>query len=161
MKYWLAAAMAIGMVPAWAHDFKAGSVRLDHPYAAPTVASASNGAVYFREIRNNGDKADALISARSPAAKVVEIHRTNLQEGVMRMRHIPELELAPGQVAAARHDAREGGVHLMLIGVTKPLIEGETFPLTLKFRLAGEVEVKVVVQRPKQGAEKAAEHKHH
>ena len=39
---------------AWAHDFKAGSLRIDHPYAPPTLAGKDSGAVYFRFIRNTG-----------------------------------------------------------------------------------------------------------
>ncbi len=159
MRYWLAIATLALSVPALAHDFKAGSVRIEHPYATPTPSGAKNGAVYFREIRNNGDQADVLLSARSPAANAVEIHRTTMQDGMMRMRPVVELELAPGHAAATRHDAHDGGIHLMLIGVSKPLVEGERFPLTLKFKRGGEVDVNVVVQRPK-GSEKAAEHKH-
>jgi periplasmic copper chaperone A len=159
MRYWLALAASLCTSLVLAHGFDAGSVRIEHPYATPTPTGASNGAVYFREIKNNGNQADALVSARSPAAKVIEIHRTTMQDGVMRMRPLPELELAPGQAATTRHDAHDGGIHLMLIGVNKPLIEGERFPLTLKFKRAGEVEVYVTIQRPK-ASEKATEHKH-
>ena len=47
----LAAFAAGGARP---HDFKAGDLVIDHPYAVPTVDGARTGAVYFRTLRNNG-----------------------------------------------------------------------------------------------------------
>lgn len=38
------------------------------------------------------------------------------------------------------------GFHLMPIDLARPLKEGETFPLTLRFEKAGAVEVKAYVQ---------------
>jgi copper(I)-binding protein len=38
------------------------------------------------------------------------------------------------------------GFHLMLVGLKQPLKEGATFPMSLQFERAGQIEVKVVVQ---------------
>jgi len=36
---------------------------------------------------------------------------------------------------------KSGSYHIMLIGLTRPLVSGETVPLKLKFEKAGEVTV--------------------
>ena len=41
------------------------------------------------------------------------------------------------------------GYHMMLVGLKKPLKEGDTFPMTLQFERAGKVDVKVYVQTPR------------
>jgi len=38
-----------------------------------------------------------------------------------------------------------GGMHLMLEGLSQPLRQGQSFPLTLKFQHAGDITVQVAV----------------
>ena len=51
-------------------------------------------------------------------------------QGVMRMREIDGIALAPKAVLRLRPGA---GLHLMLIGLKAPLKEGTSFPMTLEF----------------------------
>ncbi|MCK5712158.1 MAG: copper chaperone PCu(A)C, partial [Hyphomicrobiaceae bacterium] len=53
-------------------------------------------------------------------------------------------------------------LHVMLMGLRKPLKEGEEFPMTLVFAKQGEVEVEVKVEK-KPGAKKSGDdmHQHH
>ena len=53
------------MTLVYAHSFKAGEIKIDHPYATPTQGGVKNGSVYFRAIENSGKQADRLLSARS------------------------------------------------------------------------------------------------
>lgn len=129
---------------AWAHDFKAGSLRIDHPYAPPTLAGKDSGAVYFRFIRNTGDVADELVAARTPVAERVELHQMRLEQGVMRMAEVPSLSLPARGEVPLRHSQTEG-YHLMLMSLKRPLRDGDAFPLTLVFRRQGEREVQVNV----------------
>ena len=39
-----------------------------------------------------------------------------------------------------------GGNHVMLFGLTQPLVAGERFPLTLQFEKAGKVVVEVAIE---------------
>ncbi len=39
-----------------------------------------------------------------------------------------------------------GGLHVMLLGLTQPLRAGTEFPLSLRFRDAGVLDVKVIVE---------------
>lgn len=150
---WLAA----WATPAAAHDFKLGSLRIDHPYATPTAAGASTGAVYLRTLRNTGEQADRLVGASTPVAASVEIHRSVIDaQGVMRMRAIDALALPPRSEQRLRHG---GEYHLVLIGLKAPLKHGDRFPITLRFEKAGEREVAVWVQQPRNAAA-AGEHRH-
>lgn len=143
-------------VPAAAHDFRLGELRIDHPYATPTPPAARTGAVYLRSIRNTGDHGDRLVGASTPVAGAVEIHRSIVgPDQVMRMRAVDGVELPPKSEVRLRHG---GETHLMLIDLKRPLQEGERFPLTLRFERAGEREVTVWVQQPRDAA---ATREHH
>lgn len=143
--------------PVAAHDFRVGPLRIDHPYATPAPLGAANGAVYLRGLRNTGDRPDRLIGASTPAARTVEIHRSVIDaQNVMRMRAVGGIQLPPGAEVRLRHD---GEHHLMLIDLKQPLKDGERFPMTLRFEHAGEREVMVWVQRPRDAAGAHA-HKH-
>ena len=153
----LAALLSVLILPAAAHDFKLGPLRIDHPYATPTPPGAVNGAAYLRGIRNTGDHADRLIGASTPAARTVEIHRSVIDaRNVMRMRAIDGIDLLPKAEVQLRHG---GEYHLMLVGLKQPLKDGDRFPMTLRFEKAGEREVMVWVQTPR-SASGTHQHKH-
>jgi copper(I)-binding protein len=143
--------------PAQAHDFRLGPLRIDHPYAMPTPPGARTGAVYLRGVRNTGDVPDRLVGASTPAAKTVEIHRSEVDaQQVMRMREVDGIALPPRGEVRVRHG---GEHHLMLIDLTRTLQVGERFPMTLRFERAGEREVTVWVQQPG-GASGGPSHRH-
>jgi periplasmic copper chaperone A len=73
-------------------------------------------------------KSDArLVGVRTPVAGMADIHRTTMDGGVMRMRHVAAIELPAGKPV----DLKPGGYHVMLMHVAHPLKEGDTVPLTL------------------------------
>jgi hypothetical protein len=151
---WLAGLVATACAPlARAHGFKAGGVRIDHPYAPPSLAGTRIGAVYFRALQNTGAQADRLLEARTEVAASVEFHRMALDGEVMRMRAVEAIDLPAGAGVPTRHD-HQNGYHLMLRDLKAPLREGERFALRLRLRLerAGWVEVMVWVQNPRQPA---------
>lgn len=144
--------------PIRAHDYRVGDIRIEHPWALAMPPGASSGAVYFRVLRNLGARADELKSARSSIAPQIEIHSLRLDGDVMRMRAVTGLNL-PAQSTVAFNRSESNTHHLMLIGLKSPLQDGQTFPLWLRFREAGEIEVKVVVQTPK-GQSPGSTHRH-
>ncbi len=86
-----------------------------------------------------------LVQASSPVAGVVEIHAMSMEGNVMRMRAITALELPPGRTV----ELKPGGLHVMLMDLKRPLIEGEKVPVTLVIDSGGrheEVEVNAVVR---------------
>ncbi|GAD22068.1 copper chaperone PCu(A)C [Acidovorax sp. MR-S7] len=144
-----AIALLVAAASTHAHDFRAGSLVIDHPYATPSLAGAPNGAAYFRSIRNRGASADRLLGATTEAAERVELHEMTMDGNVMRMREVPAIDLPAGQEVQLRHGQRW---HLMLVNLRQPLAVGDRFDLTLKFEKAGEHKVKVWVQQPRAGA---------
>ncbi len=136
----LAAAATLVALPARARDYTAGDLAIMHPWTRAAGASA-NGAAFMR-LRNTGAQPDRLISASTPAARVVELH-TMIRDGdVMRMRPVTDIAVAPGQTV----ELRPGGFHVMLIGLTGPMAQGGRVPLTLRFERAGEVQVELSVE---------------
>ncbi len=85
-----------------------------------------------------------LVGASSPAAGVVEIHRSTMEGGVMRMRPVESIELPAGREV----ELRPGGYHVMLMQVAKPLKEGETVPITLVVETAGGARESVAIEAP-------------
>jgi len=151
-------ALAFVAAAAFAHGSTVGDLRIDHPYATPSLPGTSNGGAYFALLENTGNTADRLLRASTPVASRVELHTMAVDaQGVMRMREVDGIALAPHAKVAMRPGM---GMHLMLIGLKEPLKEGGRFPMTLEFEHAGKVEVTVVVQKETAGGGTAASHAH-
>ncbi len=146
----LSAAFVLLAAGASAQEYSVGKIRVHQPFSTPTPPGAMIGAAYFSHLENRGTEPDKLLRASTPASARVELHFGEIgADGVMRMRELEDLPLAPG---ASLEMKPGGGNHLMLMQLKKPLAEGDTFPLTLEFERAGKVEVNVVVQTPKPGS---------
>jgi copper(I)-binding protein len=86
---------------------------------------AQKGTGAFLTITSSVDA--RLVGVASPAAKIAEIHATEVKDGVMQMEAIDALALPAGKPVAFR----PGGHHVMLLGLVKPLKAGEKVPITL------------------------------
>lgn len=142
----LALATGVFSPGARAHGTRAGDLTVDHPYATPTPDGARTGAVYFRTLINRGPTSDRLVGARTERAESVEFHRSVMEGDVMRMRALDGIEIPAGAELKLRHG---GDIHLMLLGLKSPLRDGQRFSLWLRFARAGEHEVTVWVQTPR------------
>ena len=141
-----------------AHGSSVGTIDIVHPFATPSLAGSANGAAYLATLVNNGDKPDRLVRANTPVAASVQIHTMAMDaQGVMRMREIDAIAVAPKETIRMRPGQ---GFHFMLMGLREPLKEGATFPMTLSFERAGQVDVKVVVQTPRAASAPAGMHMH-
>lgn len=137
----LSSAIALFGLPASAHDYMLGSLKIGHPWARATPPSAPSGGG-FLTITNTGTTADRLVSAASPAAGQVQVHEMKMDGTIMRMREVENgLEIPPGATVALA----PGGFHLMMMGLKDPLKEGTRVPLTLVFEKAGKIDVELMV----------------
>ena len=136
----LALAGLLAMTGARAQEFQFGALRIEHPWARPTVAGQSVGGAYLG-LRNGGSTPDRLLGDSSPAATRLEVHEMRMDGDVMRMREVAAIDLPAGKAVKLE----PGGFHLMLIGLKAPLKAGDKLPLKLRFEKAGEVEVTLVV----------------
>lgn len=141
-----------------AHDYRAGDISVDHPYARATVAGQTSGGAYLT-LENKGNSTDTLVSASSPAATSVEIHTMSMTaDNVMRMREVGSLDIkAKEKITMLPGD----GYHIMLIGLKAPLKAGDKLPLTLTFKKAGKIETAIMVEDGKKKAADADKMEHH
>src|SRR5260221_3004266 len=77
--------------PTFAQGYKLGSLEIVQPWARATPPSAPAGGG-FLTITNTGSAPDRLVSAKSPAAELVQIHETKLERNVITL---PEVEKGP------------------------------------------------------------------
>lgn len=88
---------------------------------------------------------DRLVAVSSPDAAKGELHEMTTEDGIMRMRELPNgLALPAGQAVRLQ----PGGDHIMLMGLTRPLAAGDTVSLTLTFEHAEPQGVRATVAQP-------------
>ena len=129
----------LGLLPG--SPLLAGDIEITDSYARASRPGALTGAI-FMSIQNNGTLADRLMAAKSPTAAVVQIHKHVEDSGIMKMREVQAGIPIP---AGGTHTLARGGDHVMLMGVTQELADGETVPLTLVFEIAGELVIEIPV----------------
>ena len=111
------------------------------PLLEGEVGAGTNSAVYLR-LRNRGGMADRLMGGATPFAEKLEIHESSMVDDVMRMREVDGLEI-PSHGAV---ELKPGGTHIMLVGLTRSLLEGEQIDLTLRFQRSEELNITVPVR---------------
>jgi len=119
----------------------ADCLSVSNAWARATPSGSSVGGAYFT-IVNRGKQADTLLAVSSPAAAMVGLHRTTVENGMSRMRSAGQIVIAPGQTVKAE----PGGLHVMLMGLKYPLVAGKQVQLVLTFQQAGAITVQVDVQ---------------
>lgn len=88
---------------------------------------------------------DRLTGGSTPRAGSLQVHEMKTENGMMKMAELTAgLPLPAGQAVALA----PGGNHLMLIGLTAPLVAGETVPLTFQFASAPAITVQAQVRQP-------------
>lgn len=127
--------------PVQAHDYKIGTLKIDHPWARATPAGA-RVAGGFMTITNSG-AADRLVSGTATVAGRVEVHEMAVNNGVMTMR-----ELAGGLPIPENGSVtlKPGSFHVMFMDLKQPLNVGESFKGTLTFEKAGTIEVEFAIE---------------
>ena len=141
MKTFLASLAALLPVVALAHDYSVNDLMVMHPVAKETTATARSSAGYFT-ITNNGDASDSLIGVEADFPRVM-MHNTEVQDGVASMRHMDAVILEPGQTVTFE----PGGFHVMFMGLSEPMTEGEEIPATLIFENAGRLDIVFNVEK--------------
>ncbi len=119
----------------------AGELAVVNAWSRSTPPVAKVGVVYFT-LRNDTKKSDRLLKLSTPVATKVEVHRTEELDGIARMREVAVLHVDAGQTL----EFQPGGLHVMLMGLRKPLVAGTTYELELLFEVAGPRKVKVTVR---------------
>ncbi|WDI31658.1 copper chaperone PCu(A)C [Hyphococcus flavus] len=123
------------------NDCSSDSITVSEAWARP---GQNMSAAYLR-ICNGADSPDKLVSASFNGADAVELHTTTLdEEGVARMAPMTDgLELPTGSEVVME----PGGAHIMFIGLTSAIEEGDEPVLSLKFENAPPVEIALEVRQ--------------
>lgn len=108
---------------------EASQIEVSNPYAREVPPGAMASAS-FMMLKNTSDHDIYLIEADSKVAKSVELHTHIHDNGVMRMRQVPDIKIP----AHGMTMLQPGGFHIMLIGLQQKLVKGENIQITLTFK---------------------------
>jgi copper(I)-binding protein len=93
-------------------------------------------------IENNSATDDVLLSVEASVAAVAELHESREVNGVVQMTHLGQIDVPAG----ARIELQPGGMHIMLIGLTRSLEQGDEVAITLNFANAGPIQIRAQVR---------------
>ncbi|BBP43422.1 copper chaperone PCu(A)C [Thiosulfativibrio zosterae] len=120
---------------------EAANILIENPFAreVPPTAMASAS---FMTLKNNSDQDIKLVSANSTVAKKVELHEHTHDNGVMKMRQIPNIVIpAHGETAL-----QPGGLHIMLINLNQGIKAGDQVKVDLTFEDGSQKTVEMPVK---------------
>ena len=129
---WAVAASTVVVRDAW--------VREAPPGAAVLAA--------YLTIENPGSKAEKLVAVSCPDFNKVEIHATEIRDGVARMLALTALPIPPH----AEVKLAPGGNHLMLLQPQRALVAGMNVKLELRFDSGTRLTVVAPVRRAESSA---------
>jgi copper(I)-binding protein len=155
------AALVLAVAACGDDDAEHGTVTVSDVWSRASAATQAAGVVYFDITA--GESGDALVGAAvsSEIAASAELHETVAVDstttsmshdmggstmaghdmgdmgGAMAMQPVSSVHVGAGETVSFE----PGGYHVMLMGLTAPLIPGQTFEVTLTFEHAGEVVV--------------------
>lgn len=118
---------------------------------APPRAAARVG---YLQLHNPLAETVTLVGVRSPQFDKIEMHRTSLHEGMMRMEKVDQLEVPSGGTVRLEPN----GYHLMMTGNRLPLATGAQVTLELQWS-DGSTQRVIARVRPNQNKE-SGEHTH-
>ena len=130
--------------PAFGHDVTVGDLQIIHPHI-PQPAVSAKAAGGFMAITNTGTEPDRLTGIETDIAMKSRVHESRVDaNGVGTMTHIDAIEIPPGETINLEH----GSFHIMFMGLTGPLTEGEMHKAVLIFERTGRVEIEFQIDPP-------------
>ncbi len=99
-------------------------VQVREPWAKATVPGQKVGGVYMKIVARENLR---LTGVKSAVAETAEVHQMKMENGMMRMRAVPFLELPAGKTVKLE----PGGYHIMLFDLRQSLVAGQKLKLEL------------------------------
>lgn len=129
--------MAASPAPAAANS----AVTVEKAWARASLGTSRPAAAYAT-LRNGGDMPIALVGVETDVSQAASLHEsTTTSDGIARMRPVEALTILGGGAVALA----PGEYHVMLMGLTRTLVEGETFTASFVFSDGTEFSVAVPV----------------
>lgn len=115
---------------------------IEGAWARPGTAGAETAA--YMTIKAQANQADALMSASSAAANMVQVMESSTDAaGMAGMAEIDHLDIHGGETV----ELKPGGYHIMLMDLTKDLAVGDKVEIELTFERAGKVTIQAEVKQ--------------
>ncbi|MGM0480876.1 MAG: copper chaperone PCu(A)C [Pseudomonadota bacterium] len=106
----------------------AAELTVNEAWARASIPGMANGAGYV-SLTNNEQNPVTLVKVQSTASPKTELHTHQHDEGMMKMVHVPELTLAPGESLTMK----PGSYHVMFFDLKSPFKKGDSIPLVMHF----------------------------
>ena len=137
--------LALLSVPAFAQT------TVDDAWVRATVPGQPSTGAFMRITSSDDAK---LLEAKSPVAKIVQIHQSKMDNDVMSMQPVAFVPLPAGKTVAIEPE----GYHVMLIDLVGQVKEGDEVPLTLVVENAKGVKESVEVKAKARALNSMADH---
>jgi len=154
-KTWIAA-LAAGFLSLAAVAQQSSTMVLADAWVRALPPTQTNTAAYVT-VTNPGKAAIVITAASTGLAQQVQIHRTREIEGYMRMEQLQNLPVAPGESV----QLAPGGTHLMLLGLARMPMPGETVRFCLELATGEEVCTDAPVRKSAAAKNPREQHQHH
>jgi len=142
MKKSIIAALTIACLPMAYPVFAEGAnVVVEEAWSRASIGTSRPGVAYMT-LRNADGTPLVITDLRTDLAMMPMIHSSTTDaQGVTRMSHVEDLEIAAVETVALD----PGGLHVMLMDLQRPMVEGESFTLSLVLADGSEVPVEVPI----------------
>ncbi len=118
-----------------------GDVVIEDAWSRASIGTSRPGVAYMT-LRNTGAEPVVVTGLRTDLAMMPMIHATTTDaQGVTRMSHMEAVEIAAGEAVALE----PGGLHVMLMDLQRPMVEGESYTLSVIFADWTEASVEVPI----------------
>ncbi|MDP2081051.1 MAG: copper chaperone PCu(A)C [Pseudotabrizicola sp.] len=116
-------------------------VVIEDAWSRASIGTSRPGVAYMT-LRNTGAEPVMVTGMRTDLAMMPMIHATTTDaQGVTRMSHMEEVEIAAGEAVALA----PGGLHVMLMDLQRPMVEGESYTLSVIFADGTEASIQVPI----------------
>lgn len=116
-------------------------ITVEQPWSRASIGDSRPGAAYL-VVQNTGTEIRVLTGVETDMAMMPQIHRTTTDaNGVSQMAPAGEIEILAGESLTLA----PGGLHIMLMRLNQPLVEGESYALTLVFKNGHNVDISVPI----------------
>jgi copper(I)-binding protein len=113
-------------------------ISIENAWARATAPGQASAAVYMTIVNSGGE--DKLTKAFSRAGDV-SFHSSSMDGGVMRMRPLNSVQVPANSTV----ELKPAGTHIMVTGLKRLLMAGQTIELNLAFERSGQRSVRVKI----------------
>ena len=141
----------------WSQGIKNNTIKTKRPYIIKPFSGAKSAAGYLI-IRNHDDEEFNLLQVSTTIGRAMLHETTTTKEGIVKMEHLMKVNIPAGDELIMQ----PGSIHIMIMGLSRPLIVGEKIPATLKFSDDVEMNIEFIVQESKKysNTETSSKHAH-